>query len=183
MLPGYWHTDYHIKQGCGRCLRERHYLQSQKHFKKRLKLTRLTVVLGPRVSPHYVHLRIVSFFFAVDSDQHVFEDSRRVDLSLGDVGHERSRLGLGTHTFKTKTSSEYHYSEVQLTTFVDNFRVAIIIFFKSNVALIAGMDHGWADGSTHTHTRMHTHDDHIRRLPVGHVRSCTLPLTTGLLTL
>ena len=154
-----------------------------KTLQKTTQVTRLTVVLGPRVSPHDVHLRIVSFFFAVDSDQHVFEDSRRVDLSLGDVGHQSSRLGLRTHTFKTKTSREYHYSSVQLTTVVDNFRVAIIIFFKSNVALIAGMDHGWADGSTHTHTRMHTHNDYIRRLPVGHVMSCTLPLTTGLWTL
>lgn len=58
----------------------------------------LTVVLSPAVPSDYVHLGVVSLLLAVDSDEDVFEDTGRVDVSLRDVGHEGCSLRLGAHT-------------------------------------------------------------------------------------
>lgn len=55
------------------------------------------VVLGAGVAPHDVHLGVVSWLLAVDSDEDVFEDAGGVDLRLRDAGHERSGFRLRAH--------------------------------------------------------------------------------------
>lgn len=58
---------------------------------------RLTVELSPAVSSDYIHLRVVSLLFAVNSDENIFKYAGRVDICLWDFGHESRCPRLGAH--------------------------------------------------------------------------------------